>query len=615
MRETKFIEQNREKWKQFERRLAGKSPRNADQLNELFIHITDDLSYSRTFYPNRSVRVYLNGLAQRIFMSIYRHRRSNWGRLANFWVHQLPQLLYEARRDLLLSFVVFALAALIGVVSSAMDARFTEVVLGETYVEMTLANIEANDPMAVYKTMGPLGMTAGITLNNLFVAIYTFVMGVFFSVGSMVFLVRNGVMLGSFQYFFVEQGVFWESFFTIWMHGTLEISAIILAGAAGITMGRGLVFPGTYTRRQAFQRSARRGIKMMIGIVPLFLIAGFIEGYLTRHTEISYWARGLFIFTCLAFVLIYYVFYPYYRRRVINDPNYAEAEPPAEHHTGIQFHLIKSNGLIFTDVLTFIKHHLSKLSLLVGGLAAGSTAVAFLLSDVPAAELYYYPGTPFALLSVLDPLLTGARPAGMWIVHALAFSAIAYLVYSLVDTMLPTSTAHARTAKLLGCLTGGLSLALILKFGDVMTTFLFLLVLNVFLMWSYVMFRERRLFWNGALRTSALLQPGYWAASTLLLLTFLSGLLFASLTDTLLGRFFFELIGWIVNFDQPTMDALSVVIQTFLYVFLLYGVIAMLFIAMALFYHSQLEKHEATHLRQQLDNFGNNRHIRGISRE
>lgn len=615
MRETKFIEQNQEKWRQFERSLSGHSANTADQLNELFVHITDDLSYSRTFYPNRSVRVYLNGLAQRIFLSIYRQRRSQWGRLLNFWIHQLPQLLYEARRDLLLSFATFALAAAIGVISSYTDARFAEIILGETYVEMTLANIEADDPMAVYKQMGPLGMTAGITLNNLFVAVFTFVMGVFFSVGSMVFLVRNGIMLGTFQYFFIERGLFWDSFLTIWMHGTMEIAAIILAGAAGITMGRGLVFPGTYPRRYAFQRSARRGMKILVGIIPLFLFAGFVEGFITRYTELSYFLRGSFIFICLVFILLYFVWYPYYRHRIMGSSNISDAEPQVPARNNISYHSIKSNGLIFTDVLSFLKNHFGKLFPWAALLAAGYTVVAFTTAGSPAADLFYYPNTDFTLLFCIDPLLTGTVPSGMWIFNGCAFAILAYITYHLIEQQAPALSQEAWPYRWLVCLLGGFITAAIFNQDSWIGLLLFCFCLSIVLLWTYIMYREKRPPLDGIGRTAGLLRSGYWSSASLLLITFLSGLLFASLADTIIGRFFFELIGWIVNFEQTTMDAISVITLTFLYVFLLYGVIIMSLVAFAFFYYSQLEIHEARHLRAQLKDFGNSRQIRGMLRE
>ncbi len=179
MRETKFIENNKEKWKEYEE-LLEKEYQNPDKLNEIFIKITDDLSYSRTFYKNRSVRVYLNSLAQKIFQNIYKNKRSPLSRFGNFWKEELPRLVYEARKDFRLSFLVFLGAFLIGAFSTAMDAEFPRIILGDSYVDMTIENIKKGDPMAVYKDKGQFGMSVGITLNNIFVAFLTFVMGVFF---------------------------------------------------------------------------------------------------------------------------------------------------------------------------------------------------------------------------------------------------------------------------------------------------------------------------------------------------------------------------------------------------------------------------------------------------
>jgi len=360
MRETKFIQDNKDKWQEYQEVLK-KEHQNPDKLNEIFINVTDDLSYARTFYKNRSVRVYLNGLAQVIFTNIYKNKQSPAERFTNFWKEELPKLVYDARQAFLLSFLVFLGAFLIGALSTAMDVDFPRIILGDSYVDMTIENIKKGDPMAVYKDQGQFGMSVGITFNNIFVALLTFVMGAFAAIGSIGILIRNGIMVGAFQYFFYTQGVFLESFLTIWMHGTLEISAIIIAGAAGITMGKGWVFPGTLSRLKAFQISARRGLKIMMGLIPIFIVAGFIEGYITRHTELPDLVRAGFILLCLAFVLWYFVWYPYQKAKtgfnVITTKYQLQPDNPQK----IDFGTIKKTGALFGDTFIMYRNHFWKI--------------------------------------------------------------------------------------------------------------------------------------------------------------------------------------------------------------------------------------------------------------
>lgn len=311
MKETGFIKQNKEKWIEFEKILHDKK-RDPDRLSSLFIQITDDLSYSRTFYPNRSVRVYLNNIAQQVFHSIYRNKRERWKRFVHFWSEDLPRLIYDCGSELRLSLIVFVLCMLIGALSCYHDPEFMRTILGDRYVEMTKANIENGDPMAVYKSMNQVDMFLGIAFNNIMVAFNTFLLGILCGAGSMGIMVFNGIMVGVFQYFFIQRGLFVESFLAIWLHGTLEISSIVIAGAAGLTMGKGLVFPGTLSRIQSFQVTARRGFKLLLSIVPILAFAALIESFLTRYTMGDYIdvVRIIIIAASLIFILGFFVWYP-----------------------------------------------------------------------------------------------------------------------------------------------------------------------------------------------------------------------------------------------------------------------------------------------------------------
>ena len=214
-----------------------------------------------------------------------------------------------------LSFVIFLISALIGVLSQWLDPDFSRLVMGNRYVEMTLNNIENGTPMAVYDGGSEGLMFFMITKNNIGVAFMAFVSGLLTSFGTGLILLQNGVMLGAFQTFFARHGLLWESALAIWLHGTIEISAIIVAGAAGLAMGNGWLFPGTYSRLYSFRRGAKRGLKIVIGTVPLFCVAGFIEGFLTRHTEWPDMGRLTIILLSAAFIIYYYIVLPYFRNK------------------------------------------------------------------------------------------------------------------------------------------------------------------------------------------------------------------------------------------------------------------------------------------------------------
>lgn len=321
MREAAFVKQNKDKWATFESVLEKKTEINPDELSDLYIEITDHLSYAKTFYPNSNTQIFLNALASKAHLQIYKTKRESKNRIVQFWKIEFPTLFYKFHRELLIAFLVFALFTAIGAFSAASDGDFVRSILGDRYVNMTLENIENNDPMKVYKEQGEFNMFLGITINNIKVSIVAFLYGILLGVGTIYVLLQNGLMLGSFQYFFIEKGLGWESMRTIWIHGTIEISVIIIAGCAGLVLANGILFPGTYSRLESFKRGAKNGSKILISTVPFFIIAGFLEGFVTRHTEMPDWLAILIIAGSLALILYYYVIYPIqiHKKQLIND--------------------------------------------------------------------------------------------------------------------------------------------------------------------------------------------------------------------------------------------------------------------------------------------------------
>jgi len=320
MREAAFVKQNKDKWKQFESLLTNIRNVSPDLLSDVYIEITDDLSYAKTFYEGSNTERYLNQLASKAHQSLYKTRKEAKNRLFSFFKTEVPAVMVHQQRALLVSFLVFFSFALIGAFSAATEGDFVRAIMGDAYVNMTLENIENNDPMAVYKKQGEFNMFLGITINNIKVALFAFAYGIFFGIGTLYILMRNAIMLGSFQYFFFDQGLLWESVRTIWIHGTIEIAVIIVAGAAGLVMGNGIIFTGTYPRLTSFKKGVTDGLKILVSTIPFFIIAGFLEGFVTRHTEMPDWLAIVIISSSLILILWYYVIYPrqIHKKQVLN---------------------------------------------------------------------------------------------------------------------------------------------------------------------------------------------------------------------------------------------------------------------------------------------------------
>ena len=311
MKEVQFIKNNSERWKEVELFLSQKTSfQEPDKLAELFIQLTDDLSYSKTFYPQSRTTQYLNTLASKLHQSVYKNKKEKRSRIITFWKYELPNVFYKRRKELLISFTIFFIAILIGVISSFGDSGFVRLILGDSYVNMTLENIDKGDPLAVYKQMNGVDMFMGITFNNIRVSFMAFMAGLLLSVGTVLLLLTNGIMLGTFHHLFFEKGLLFKSLSVIWIHGTLEISSIIVAGAAGLILGNSILFPKTYSRRQSFLISAKDGVKMIIGLIPLFITAGFLESFITRLTEMPIAINLLIIGSSLAFIIWYVIIYP-----------------------------------------------------------------------------------------------------------------------------------------------------------------------------------------------------------------------------------------------------------------------------------------------------------------
>ena len=203
MHEIIFINQNQDKWKRFEQLMANPKQANADELADLFIEMTDDLAYAKTFYPKSKTAQYLNQLTVDIHKSIYQNKKEDKKRFITFFTEEVPMAVYKSWKYIGLSLLIFIMAMAIGFLSSVNDEDFTRLILGDTYVNMTIENIEKGDPFAVYKSDSQTMMFYMIGSNNIRVAFIAFIGGITFAQLTAFAMLFNGIMVGAFGAFFL----------------------------------------------------------------------------------------------------------------------------------------------------------------------------------------------------------------------------------------------------------------------------------------------------------------------------------------------------------------------------------------------------------------------------
>ncbi|GAA4331698.1 stage II sporulation protein M [Flaviaesturariibacter amylovorans] len=307
MREGLFIKKNKEHWEKIEHDRSA----NADETASNFTRLVNDLAYAKTFYPGSKITTYLNALASRIYLSIYQNRKDPENRLAAFVRRDLPLTIARRYKMLLFAFGVFVIFFSVGFFSAMQDKTFVRQVLGDGYVDMTEQNIAEGNPFDVYAQTSPFLMWIQIMLNNIIVCIMYFFRGVLLGIPSILALGRESIRIGAFEYMFYSHGLGADAVVTVLLHGLLELTAIIITCGAGLVMGTSWLFPGTRRRFKALQDGVKDGVKIVAALIPVFMVAAFIEGFVTRHYKMPLPMSLGILAACGAFIVWYFILYPF----------------------------------------------------------------------------------------------------------------------------------------------------------------------------------------------------------------------------------------------------------------------------------------------------------------
>jgi uncharacterized membrane protein SpoIIM required for sporulation len=294
---AEFVDTKRPRWSALERLLdkadttglKGLSLDEARHLSRLYRSTSSDLLWVRSRAGSADVSEYLNDLVGRAYALTYPGRKARLSDVAGFLSRGFPDLMKREWRIYLASLLLFWGGAGFGYVGMMIDPDAAQYLVPEDHLKMDPAERakkeaeRANDPGN--KVADPRMQTAFASFlmtHNIQVAFLAFALGITMGVGTAIMLFLNGVFLGSLAQVYTERGL--AGWFWAWIlpHGIPEISAICIAGAAGFVIARGLAAPKGLPRKQALRKEAITAVKMLLGTIALFILAGCIEGSISQ---------------------------------------------------------------------------------------------------------------------------------------------------------------------------------------------------------------------------------------------------------------------------------------------------------------------------------------------
>ncbi len=251
--------------------------RELQELGLLYRQTASDLATVREDVTSNQLSFYLNQLLGRAHNLIYMGHKQKISGIVRFYAQTFPQVFRETFRQSLLAFLIFAVTGIATWAVTIHDPSFAHRLLGPQMMD-TIEKKEIWTQSIV--TIKPLA-ASGIMTNNLAVSFATFAMGITAGIGTIWMMVTNGMLIGVIGAATWQAGMALQLWSFVAPHGVLELPAIFIAGGAGLEIARGMLFPGFLPRRESLALAGGRAARLVLGIVPMLIIAGIIEGFVS----------------------------------------------------------------------------------------------------------------------------------------------------------------------------------------------------------------------------------------------------------------------------------------------------------------------------------------------
>lgn len=271
------------------------------ELIRLYRETAADLARLRTLQADPQEIAYVNRLVAASHGLVYRGVGREAGGLLRFFLVEYPRLVRQTWAFSLASLLIGVAFAGMSYVTVQRSPEVVTDIMGGADAEF-VDHRTGDDIRGRFQTMSSPVLSSFVTTNNIRVALLAFALGITFGLGTVYVLAVNGVMLGGFAGAYARSGVGTDFWVTVMPHGALELSAIVVAGGSGLLLGYSLWCPGDRSRRLALRESAVVAMKLAVGLVPAFIVAGLIEGFVTPSQDMSSSAKlGLGMLAAVVF--------------------------------------------------------------------------------------------------------------------------------------------------------------------------------------------------------------------------------------------------------------------------------------------------------------------------
>lgn len=290
------------------RGLQSLSRAELQELGRYYRASSADLSRVRALNVGGDVQAYLNNLVVRAHNQVYQRERNRFSDLLNFIWKTFPALVRRNILYILAAELVFLVPAVICYSMTLSDGEFAhlELAKGQPLIPEEMWQIIQHKQMWTDSAQHYSPLASGaIAANNLRVALMAFALGVTFGFGTVYVLMTNGMHIGTVFGACAKVGIDLRLLAFVAPHGILELSAIFICGGAGLLIGWSLLVPGRLRRRDAFRLAVRPAMGLFAGCIPLVLVAGLIEGFISPRTDLSQDTKIMVSMATLACLLLY----------------------------------------------------------------------------------------------------------------------------------------------------------------------------------------------------------------------------------------------------------------------------------------------------------------------